>query len=75
MKRTKYVMAVLVMQWAMLLNHKEAAQPAHAADRLVENSLTTVLGFAPFQFLLGALCHPAAADAQSLAGFFGNTFI
>ena len=66
MKRTTCGVVVLVVQLAVVLIHKKATQPAHAADRLIENSLCAGLGFASFPFLLGALYHLAAADARSV---------
>jgi len=72
MKRTTCGMAVLVVQLAVVLIHKKAAQPAHAADRMIENSLCAGLGFASFPFLLSALYHPAAADARSVSRHFSE---
>jgi hypothetical protein len=44
-----------------------AAQPVHAADRLIEDFIVANLGFVSYQFLSSVLYHPAAADAPSVS--------
>ena len=44
--------------------HKSsAAQPAHAADRLIEVPSVAGIVYESYWFLCGMLCQPAAADA------------
>jgi hypothetical protein len=45
----------------------EAAQPAHAADRLIECFIVACLVCASHQFLSGTPFHPAAADALAVS--------
>jgi hypothetical protein len=48
------------------LLRKEAAQPAHAADCLIECLVVACLVCASHQFLSGRPFHPAAADARAV---------